>query len=201
VSGSTITLKNTTSTPLSLPSITIANATLVLTASNDPTITNAYNINSLSLNNTNSSLMIESPSKSNVVKVNLTGLNPDGSQITNVIDMSGGSVMGGFTTSPSNPANTCSNCSQYDAGLLQFIYGGPNNLNLQGNPSAACVFYAPNATAAFGGNSSMYGAIIAKDLTINGGGNSININYDQSLSGKGQTSSAPMLASFSWKKY
>jgi len=45
------------------------------------------------------------------------------------------------------------------------------------------------------------GAIIANTLAINGGGNSININYDWSLSGKGQTASVPMLTSFSWKKY
>jgi hypothetical protein len=192
---------NTSATPLSLPSISIGNATLVLTASNSPTITNAYNFNSIALTNSNSSLMVESPSNSNDVKVNLTGLNPDGSQITNVVDMKGGSTMGGFTTTPNNPANTCSSCSQYDASLLQFIYGGPGNLNISGNPSGACVFYAPNAAVTFSGNSNLNGAIIANTLAINGGGNSININYDWSLAGKGQTASVPMLASFSWKKF
>jgi hypothetical protein len=59
----------------------------------------------------------------------------------------------------------------------------------------------PNANVIFGGNSGLNGALIASTLSINGGGNAININYDQSLSGKGQTASAVMISSFSWKKY
>ncbi len=174
----------------------------MLTATAAPGVTNTYNFDAMSLSNTNSHLKIESPSKSAVVKIKLSGKNPDGSAITDpVISMAGGSDLGGFTTTPSNPANTCSNCSQFDAGLMQFIYGGTGNLSLQGNPAAAAVFYAPNATATFSGNSDLNGAIISKTLAINGGGSALNINYDQSLSGKGQTASAPMVTAFSWKKY
>jgi len=175
---------------------------IVLTASATAGTTNDYVFNSLSLGSTNNSLQVESPSKSYGVKINIAGLNADGTTMsTPVLDMSGGSNVGGFTTTPLNPANACTGCSQYDSSLTQFIYGGTGTANVGGNPAAASVYYMPNAYVNFSGNSSLYGAIIAHDLFINGGGNSISINYDQSLSGKGQTASAPMLASFSWKKY
>jgi hypothetical protein len=198
-----ITLFNSNTTPLALPYIALTGqAQLVFTASSNPAITNAYDITGLSLGSTNNLVQIESPSKSYGVKINISGLNPDGTPISQpVLDFSGGSNVGGFTTTPLNPADSCPGCSQYDASLMQFIYGGSGTANIGGNPSAACVYYMPNATVNFGGTSSLYGAIIAHDLSINGGGNSISINYDQSLSGKGQTASAPMLASFSWKKY
>ena len=200
ISGNVITLKNVDMTPLSLPSLNIANATLVLTASSTPGVTNTYNINSVNLSNTNSFLQVQSPATGYGVKINLTGLNGDGTPVSgSVLGMAGGSTLGGYVQT--DPSYQCTGCSQYDASLLEFMYGGTGNLDLHGNPSAAMVFYAPNAQATFSGNSGLYGALVAKDLAINGGGNTININYDQSLTGKGQTASAPMLASFSWKKY
>jgi hypothetical protein len=203
VSGGTLTLKNTSGTPLKVPYVDLSGTDLVLSASSDPTVTNTYNIDGITMNN--GSISIQSPSKSLDVKVNLTGLNPDGSAIPEVFHMQAGADAGGFVTSAALDSAghpySCTGCSQYDAGLLQFIYGGTGTATLQGHPSAACVFYMPNADVTFGGNSGLNGALIAHTLTINGGGNSININYDQSLSGKGQTSSAPMITAFSWKKY
>jgi hypothetical protein len=203
VTGNVITLFNNSNTPMTLPNVVLkGQAQLVLTASATAGTTNDYVFNSLSLGSTNNSLQVESPSKSYGVKINIAGLNSDGTTMsTPVLDMSGGSNVGGFTTTPHNPADACTGCSQYDSSLTQFIYGGTGTANVGGNPAAASVYYMPNAYVNFSGNSSLYGAIIAHDLFINGGGNSVSINYDQSLSGKGQTASAPMLASFSWKKY
>ncbi len=83
----------------------------------------------------NGDLMIESPSKSYGVKINISGKNPDGTDISgDVFRMQAGAEAGGFTTSPSNPANTCVGCSQSDASLLQVIYGGTGTAALQGQP-------------------------------------------------------------------
>jgi hypothetical protein len=232
-SGGVLTLTNTTpagwptaqgypvGTPppsLTLPFIDVG--TLVLTASSDPNVSNNYNFNGINMQN--GDFQIQSPGKAYGVKVNISGLNPDGTPLTtDVFHMQAGAEAGGFnvsaaaTAASASPSTlcsaaacdtlqhpyTCPNCSQYDASLLQIIYGGYGNVQLQGHPSAAAVFYMPNATAVFGGNSGLNGALIASTLSINGGGNAININYDQSLSGKGQTASAPMISSFSWKKY
>jgi hypothetical protein len=203
VNGNVITLYGSGATPCPpLPYINLqGQAQLVLTASAN-TAANSYTLNGLSLASTNNLVQIESPSSSYGVKINLSGLNPDGTQMmTPVLDFSGGSSVGGFTTTPYNPADTCTGCSQFDSSLMQFLYGGNGTANIGGNPAASSVYYMPNATVNFSGNSSLFGAIIAHDLSINGGGNSISINYDQHLSGKGMTASAPMLASFSWKKY
>jgi hypothetical protein len=197
----TITLMNTTGMPLPVPYVSLSGqAKIVLTA--PPTgssVTNEYNFDGIALGSTNNSLTVQSASKANDVKINLSGQNPDGSPLSvPVVSISGGAQLGGFTASPSYP---CTGCSQFDASLTQVIYGGTGELDVQGTPNAAAVYYAPNAYVVFSGTQSLYGAIIAHDLFINGGGNAISINYDQSLSGKGQTASAPMLASFSWKKY
>jgi hypothetical protein len=98
----------------------------------------------------------------------------------------------------------CQACSPYDASLLGFYYGGTGAISMVGNSSAAATVYAPNAAATFSGTSDLYGSIVSKTLFIDGGGggpNGISINFDQSLSGTGVTAGAPMLASFSWKKY
>jgi hypothetical protein len=226
VSGGVMTLKNTPRVlptdplpKLTLPYISVDS--LVLTASSDPNVSNEYNFNGIMMQN--GDLQIQSPSKALGVKINISGKNPDGSDLTgvDVFHMQAGAEAGGFgvsaaaTAAAVNPAllctsagcdtlgkpYTCGDCSQYDASLLQIIYGGTGTAQLQGHPSAAAVFYMPNANVTFGGNSGLNGALIASTLSINGGGNAININYDQSLSGKGQTASAPMISSFSWKKY
>jgi hypothetical protein len=199
----TVTLKNIDTTPLALPSIELTGTLkLVLTATSDPTKTNAYNFDALSVGSAQNVVKIESPSPTSDVKINISGTNPDGSAITSdVVHIGGGAQVGGFTTTPRDPANTCSGCSQFDASLMQIIYGGTGTVSLQGNPDAAAVYYMPNADVTFGGTSSLYGAIIAKKLAINGGGAGVSINYDQNLAGKGMTASAPMIASFSWKKY
>jgi hypothetical protein len=226
-SGGVLTLQNTTpmgwpvGTPppsLTLPFIDVGS--IVLTASSDPNVSNTYNFNGINMQN--GDFQIQSPGKAYGVKVNISGKNPDGTDLTtDVFHMQAGAEAGGFAVSPQaiaasvspstlctsgscdtlNKPFTCPNCSQYDASLLQVIYGGYGHVQLQGHPSAAAVFYMPNANVIFGGNSGLNGALIASTLSINGGGNAININYDQSLSGKGQTASAVMISSFSWKKY
>jgi hypothetical protein len=158
-------------------------------------VANAYNFDALSLGSSNNWIKVDTPSKDVDVKVMISGLGPTGAITDPVLDISGGAKAGGYNTCTAN------NCSQYDATLMQFIYGGTGSVHLQGNPDAAAVFYMPNANVLFDGNTSLYGAVIAHDLAIHGAGNSISINYDQGLAGKGHTASPPMLASFSWKKY
>jgi hypothetical protein len=196
VATDTITLTNTSGTPLTIPYVQLSgNAKIVLTASADPTVTNAYNFDAISVGSANNSIKIDTPSKDFDVKVNISGLGPTGAITDPVLSISGGAKVGGYNTCTAN------NCSQYDSSLTQFIYGGTGNVYLEGNPDAAAVFYMPNANVTFSGTSSLYGAVIAHDLAINGAGNAISINYDQSLAGKGHTASPPMLASFTWKKY
>ena len=225
-----MTLNNTAAVPpattppqLTLPYISVNS--LVLTASSDPAISNTYNFNGIMMQN--GDLQIQSPSKALGVKINISGKNPDGTDLTtDVFHMQAGAAAGGYGVSSAatnakndplgiahgcgaNPSGcdtlnkplTCESCSQYDASLLEIIYGGTGTAALQGHPTAAAVFYMPNAYVSFGGNSGLNGALIASTLSINGGGNALNINYDQSLSGKGQTASAPMVTAFSWKKY
>ena len=224
-SSGTLTLKNTTpmgwppNTPppsLILPFIDVGS--IVLTASSDPMVSNTYNFNGINMQN--GDLQVQSPSKATGVKINISGMNPDGTPLTtDVFHMQAGAQAGGFAVTAAataaatsgtctaaacdtlNKPYTCSDCSQFDASLVEIIYGGSGTASLQGHPNAAAVFYMPNANVTFGGNSGMNGALIASTLSINGGGNAININYDQSLSGKGMTASAPMITSFSWKKY
>jgi type IV pilus assembly PilX-like protein len=196
VSGDVITLTNTTSTPLAIPYVQLSGqAKIVLTASSSSTVANAYNFDAISVGSSNNSIKIDTPSKDFDVKINISGLGPTGAITDPVLNISGGAKVGGYNTCAAN------NCSQYDSSLLQVIYGGTGTVYLEGNPDAAAVYYMPNANVTFSGTSSLYGAIIAHDLAINGAGNGISINYDQSLAGKGHTASPPMLASFSWKKY
>ena len=200
----TLTLVNQGPGPMPLPYIQMSgNLNLVLTASTT-LANNAYNFNALSVGSAQNTVKIESPSSDYGVKINISGTYPDGTAIPTVLDIAGGADVGGFVTATTNGVlYPCTLCNQFDASLTEFIYGGTGIMNVTGNATAGVVYYAPNATVNFSGTSALYGAVIGKTLAINGGGGNknVSINYDQSLAGKGKTASAPMLASFSWKKY
>jgi len=171
--------------PLTLPSITMtSHFTLVLVA-NSPSA--AYNINSLSLQG-QAEIAVQATSPSQSVLVNVSGKNPDGSDIATPIDFAGGtfaSVQG------------CGTCSNYDASMLQFLYGGTGNIVLTGNSGAAATFYAPQANATVEGTADLYGALLAKRINMQGSGN---IHYDRRLSRDFYVAGQPMPTTFTWKR-
>jgi PilX N-terminal len=201
-SGNVITL----SAPpgFTIPPLTISDqASLVLTATAGPAnlATSAeYDFSSITLL-AQSSLAVSTDAPTHTVPVYLTGEAAGGLPTPTVLDFQGGASASDATF---GAVQGCQLCSSYDASILGFFYGGTGTINMVGNSSAAATVYAPNATAVYGGTSDLYGSIIASTLTINGGGggpNGISINYDQSLSGTGVTAGAPMMSTFSWKKY
>lgn len=184
VSGNNIVI-NGNGAPLTLPSITMtSNFTLVLVASSPSA---AYNINSISLQG-QAEIAVQATSPTQSVLVNVSGKNPDGSNIATPIDFAGGtyaSVQG------------CGSCSNYDASMLQFLYGGTGNIVLTGNSGAAATFYAPYANATVEGTADLYGALLAKRINMQGSGN---IHYDRRLSRDFYVAGQPMPTTFSWKR-
>jgi Tfp pilus assembly protein PilX len=202
VSGNTVTLSSPPG--FTIPPLTISNSVnLVLTATGGlpGTLTSAeYDFSSITLTG-QSSLAVNTDAPTHSVAVYLSGKNSDNTDIATVMDFQGGASASDATF---GTVQGCQACSPYDASLLGFFYGGAGTINMVGNSSAAATVYAPNATATFGGTSDLFGSVVAKTLTIDGGGggaNGISVNFDQSLSGTGVTVGTPMLASFSWKKY
>ena len=128
--GNTITFTNTTLTPLSLPSFNLSgHEHIILTAPPvmGGAISNTYNINSVSLSG-GSSIGVSTTSPNSTVTVSLAGKNPDGSEIPQVLDFAGGT----YTN-----VTGCATCSNFDAALMQFAYGGTGELRMVGN-SQAC---------------------------------------------------------------
>jgi hypothetical protein len=202
VSGNTVTLSSPPG--FTFPPLTLSNSVnLVLTATaglaGTPTSAE-YDFSSITLTG-QSSLAVSTDAPTHGVAAYLTGKNFDNTDIATVMDFQGGAAASDATF---GAVQGCQSCSPYDASLLGFYYGGTGAISMVGNSSAAATVYAPNADATFGGTSDLYGSVVAKTLTIDGGGggaNGISVNFDQSLSGTGVTAGAPMLASFSWKKY
>lgn len=190
VSGSTITIANTTATPLTLPSLNLdSHVSLVLTAPPNPAISNTYNINSISLAG-QAEVSVKTTTPAATVVVSVSGKNPDSSPIAVPIDFVGG-------TFAAPDLSACPTCSVYDAKILEFMYGGTGEIRMTGNSGAAATFYAPKAAAVFSGTADLYGAIIADTISAVG---TFNIHYDDSLANGGWTKSSPMMTAFSWKK-
>jgi hypothetical protein len=208
VSGNTVTLSSPPvgplGQPLTLPPLTLSdsvNVVLTATPGLPGTVTSAeYDFSSITLTG-QSSLAVNTDAPTHSVAAYLTGKNSNNTDIPTVMDFQGGAAASDATF---GAVQGCQACSPYDASLLGFYYGGTGAISMVGNSSAAATVYAPNAAATFSGTSDLYGSIVSKTLFIDGGGggpNGISINFDQSLSGTGVTAGAPMLASFSWKKY
>jgi hypothetical protein len=203
---------NTSSTPLSLPSISLTgNVELLMLAppSTNAAITNTFYVNSINLSG-NGSIGMDTDHSGHGVVVNIAGKTNTGADITgDVIHFdgnTGGSNKGtwdglvdGFNTDQPGGTNCGAACTKYDASNLQFVYGGDKGtIFMKGNSNAAATLYAPNANATFQGSVSFYGSLIAKKLTL--AGNFV-LNYDSSLAAGAYTAGNPMISSFSWKKY
>jgi hypothetical protein len=92
----------------------------------------------------------------------------------------------------------CATCSNFDASMLQFIYGGTGAVKMTGNSGAAATFYAPNASVTFSGTADLYGSILGKRIDNVGNGN---IHYDRRLQHDFYVAGHPMSGTFTWKRY
>jgi hypothetical protein len=186
VTGDTITINGNGST-LSLPTLSLsAGVDLVMVASGP--VAAQYNFNSISLAG-GSTIGASATSPTESVLVNVVGKNPDSSDIAVPIDFTGGTYAA---------VTGCGTCSDYDASILQFVYGGSGEIRMTGNSGAAATFYAPDASVTFSGTSDLYGSVLANRINTTGSGN---IHYDQRLSHDFWVAGHPMVGTFTWKRY
>jgi hypothetical protein len=82
---------------------------------------------------------------------------------------------------------------------LEFRYAGTGNIDIEGGTNTAALFYAPNANGKIGGGSDLYGAIIAKDMTVDSTG--AFIHWDRSLQRTALAAGNPMMSAFTWKNF
>lgn len=195
VTGSTMTLTNTSMTPISLPEMSLgSHDVLLLQASTAPGVTNTFIMNSLTLG-AQSTFQVVEPATAVEVDIKVTGVKADGvTQIGTPIDTTAGTV-----AAPNVAACGASpGCSTFNASFMEFLYAGTGELKMNGHADSAAVIYAPNAYVDFSGTSDLYGAIIANQIYGHG---TFDIHYDTNLQNTGSTMSAPMMTAFSWKKY
>jgi Tfp pilus assembly protein PilX len=173
-----------------LPSVQLGSqVTLEIVAHGSPA--QQVNINSLDLTG-GGTIAVKATAPNQSVLFNLAGKNPDGTDMTTVMDF-GGNSGGSFANNSS-----CTGCSAYDASMMQFIYGGTGEIDFRGTPSAAATIYGPNATVNFNGTADLYGSMLGK--TITNGGNA-NIHYDRRLSHDFYVEGVQMLGTFTWKRF
>jgi Tfp pilus assembly protein PilX len=184
-SGSNITINGLGST-LSLPSVTLGSSTHIILVASSPSA--QYNFNSITLAG-GSSVGISATGPTQNVLVNVVGKNPDNSNIATPIDFVGGTFAS---------VTGCATCSNYDASMLQFIYGGTGEIKLTGNSGAAATIYAPNATVELSGNIDLYGSVLAKRMYNTG---NAPIHYDRRLGRDFYVAGHPMASDFTWKRY
>jgi Tfp pilus assembly protein PilX len=174
--------------PISLPNISLSShVTLEFAANAAPA--QAVNMNSLDLTGGGTIAVMASASNQAVI-VNLVGKNADGTNMSTVLDF-GGNSGGSFSNN-----STCTGCSQFDASMLQFVYGGSGALNMRGNSGAAATFYAPNAAITMSGTADLYGSMLGN--TVNNTGNA-SIHYDRRLSHDYYVEGAQSLGTFTWR--
>jgi hypothetical protein len=83
-------------------------------------------------------------------------------------------------------------------GNFQILYGGTNQVTINGGSQTAELIYAPNAPFRLNGGGHLYGAVIANQITDLGGGA---IHYDRRLQVQFYSAGNYMLSSFNWAKY
>jgi Tfp pilus assembly protein PilX len=81
---------------------------------------------------------------------------------------------------------------------FQILYAGTSEVKLNGGSQAASLLYAPNAPFKLNGGGSLYGAVIANQITDLGGGA---IHYDRRLQTQFYSPGNYMLSAFNWQKY
>jgi PilX N-terminal len=83
-------------------------------------------------------------------------------------------------------------------GNFQILYGGTNQVTINGGTQTASLVYAPNAPFKLNGGGNLYGAVVAGQITDLGGGA---IHYDRELEKQFFQLGSYMLSSFNWQKY
>jgi Tfp pilus assembly protein PilX len=81
---------------------------------------------------------------------------------------------------------------------FQILYGGTNQVTINGGSAAAALVYAPNASFKLNGGGDLYGSVIANTVKDLGGGA---IHYDRKLQVEFYSVGNYMLTSFNWQKY
>jgi len=193
--ASQVTLNNTTGSPLSLPSISPnGHVNFVLVAGGPDPV--QYNFNSISLGG-GASIGVSATSPTQKVVVDIVGKDSSGTAIANPLDLSGG-TFAGVTGTGATTVSACATCSDFDASVLQFVYGGTGSVDLGGNSGAAAAFYMPNASVTLHGNVDLYGSVVAN--TFNDVGNA-SLYYDSKLAGSLFVPGNPVIGTFTWKGY
>jgi len=81
---------------------------------------------------------------------------------------------------------------------LQILYGGTNQVTINGGSLTAMLLYAPNAPFKLNGGGNLYGSVVAGQVTDLGGGA---IHYDRELQKEFYQLGNYMLTAFNWQKY
>lgn len=81
---------------------------------------------------------------------------------------------------------------------FQILYGGTNQITINGGSQTAALIYAPNANFKLNGGGNLYGSVIASQITDLGGGA---IHYDRRLQVQFYSAGNYMLSAFNWQKY
>jgi Tfp pilus assembly protein PilX len=174
-----ITAGSTSSTATSLGSLTVQGNLHLVPPSGTAAGSVVYiNANSITTNG-NPNIYIDpipgtSPAQYAQIVLNIA---PTGS-----IDLTGSTL--------SNPSLIPSN--------FQVLYGGTNLVKINGGTQTAMLLYAPNASFKLNGGGSLYGSVIANQVTDLGGGA---IHYDRELQKQFYQLGNYMLSAFNWQKY
>src|SRR5262249_25395795 len=81
---------------------------------------------------------------------------------------------------------------------FQVLYAGTNRITINGGTQTASLVYAPNASFKLNGGGSLYGAVVANQITDLGGGA---VHYDRELQKEFYQLGNFMLSAFNWQKY
>jgi PilX N-terminal len=174
-----ITAGSTSTTATQLGAVTIKGDLHLVppvgTAAGSPVYINAYSLGA----NGNPNLIIDpipgtSPPQYAQIVLNVAA--------AGTIDLTGSSI--------SNPSLV--------PGNFQILYGGTNQVTLNGGSAAAAVLYAPNANFKLNGGGALYGSVIANQVTDLGGGA---IHYDRHLQRQFFSKGNYMLSTFNWQRY
>jgi Tfp pilus assembly protein PilX len=87
----------------------------------------------------------------------------------------------------------------FNSALIQFNYAGTGAINLHGNGATSAVIYAPNANLTLSGNGTIYGSVIANQIT--GNGVPVTIHYDRQLANNLKVAGNWTLDTFTWSKF
>ncbi len=167
---------------VTLPTVVVSSGyTLDIKGANTPGQT--VNLNSIT---GTGNLQFDYASNNQMVILKIAGKNPDGSDMTTAFDLS--QLNSWKQNKPSG--------ADYDASALQIVYGGSQNIVMQGgNSQSGASIYAPNASFTLKGTQDLYGSILARTIVDEG---NANIHYDRRLQRDFYVTGQPMLGTFSW---